>query len=423
MIRASSRRTDRRQIDRQRKERQSKQKSRWFSRRIDIPEYAIRIHFHKRSEPYRDPQQPDVFYPWKKGAKHWIQKYKKFTECAFKECLTCAHRNPRDFDLENVQAKKFLSECWPKHYYSFSAFVEEWHVIVERESDRKDDNGNPRLFTERLREREARELFQEQGHNWVDIKDQLGRVYGKQGYLDLSSPAWNNEFAAVFEEVERMCKDGGYLFPDHYACELCHEEVFPLTSVCPNCGSDQVLINPDEHRAECLECEHEWPLLESQDRDLRKDADAIHVCPHCNEQTYVYPKLLKLVDVEDQMVDDEEPEDGWDAYDIFDIQMKIRKEKSTDDSPPKIVIDEWAIQPLDHRLFDAEHQGGKGDETAEKVAKGNRTPLDLDLVHAPDGPEVQAKVLKLDNVFSQRQTPAQRPAVRYSRKKPTNGKS
>jgi hypothetical protein len=385
--------------------------------RLDVPEEPIKVHFQRPKEPYQDPQDPSAAYWWKKGAKHYIPKFNKFTECAYEQCLTCAYRNPGDFDFEDAQPQKFLEKCWPKEYYSVCGWVEEWHIVLERESDRKNDDGSPKTFFERVLEIQAKKELKDAGYD--PKKLDLLRVFGRRFYLDITAPAWKNEFDAVYQQIERFTKDEGYLFPLSYGCAECGTPVFSVASECPSCDATfeqgKVGIDHEKHKAYCGDCDTEWELLECRSKSLKKDAEAICECEECGHQGYLIPLLAK-VDLESGEVDLEPPAKGWDTYDIFDVQLVIRKERSTDEAPPRIVIDDWEIQPRDKRLVQAEFQGGKNDDDAKKIAERHAEPLDLDMIHAPDSPAVQAKVLKLANLFSKKNGVTSGGAMRYSKR-------
>ena len=68
-------------------------------------------------------------------------------------------------------------------------------------------------------------------------------------------------------------------------------------------------------------------------------------------------------------------------------------------------------------MFQAKHQGGSKDENAQKIVERFAKPLPLDVIHAPDGPAVQAKILKVENLFADgSSTGVSRKAIRYSRR-------
>lgn len=253
VVAVRNRRHDERQTTQRRKDNAAKRKGRWFSKRINIPEEPIRVHFQHPPEPYPDPWNPEDHYPWKKGAKHYIPKLNKFTECALDECLTCAYREPQEFGFEGVKAQKFLEEAWASDYYSVGVLIEEWHVIVEREGKKKNDDGSLKTFFERVLENEAKRELKEQGYNLADVE--LPRVFGFQGFLDISSAAWRNEFSAAYEEIERWTRDGGFLVPMYYGCANCGEPFFSVADQCPNCDSEEVGIDHANYKAFCGDCE------------------------------------------------------------------------------------------------------------------------------------------------------------------------
>lgn len=420
-IAVRSRRHDRHQRQQRRKARQSKFKNRWFRRRIDIPEEPIRIHFQRSTEPFQDPWNPEDHYPWKKGAKHYIPKINKFTECAFEECLTCALREPSDFNLSDVQARRYLEDCYPKAYICLSAWVEEWHVIVERESEKKNDDGTPKTYTERLREKEFLREMKKEGYTPTELREmEYPRVFGFQGFIDFSIPAWDNDIGPIFDQVERFTRDGGYLVPMAYGCSNpeCHEPFYSVATECQVCGSEEVALDTDEHgvithRMHCNNCEAKTDLLEQNSEDLREKADTQYVCKECGTKGYPVPLLAKI-DLESGEVDYSIPKEGWDTYDIYDVQLTIKKKRSSPDAPPKLVIDKWEIKDPDPKLFDPEQQGG-GD-TGKKIAEHNAKPLPLDTIHAPDLPDAQAKTLNEENVLGRKTPPRERSrAIRYAK--------
>jgi transcription elongation factor Elf1 len=404
------RRFDRRATDTQRKERSAKNKGKFFGLRLDIPEEPIKIHLQRPKKPYQDPRDPNVSYLWKKGAKHYIPKYNRFIECAYDKCLVCAYRNPQDFGFEGVQAKKFLKDCWPKDYYSFCGWVEEWHLVLERVSTRKDEDGGEKTYHERVLERQAKKELKEAGYDLKKV--QVPRVFGKRFYIDISAPAWHNEYNSVYEQVERLTKDGGYLFPLHYGCSNCGAAYEPITTQCPSCGEDEIGVDHQKHRAFCGKCETEWELLESRSKELKSLAETIFECPSCDHQGYPIPIMAKL-NPESGEVTYDQPKEGWETYDIFDVQLTVRKERSKDNAPPRLVIDDWSVQEPDPKLFSPEHQGGKGDETAVEMARKHGEPLDLNQVHSPDPSAVQAKVIQLDDLFSSKKSSTSQQVVSY----------
>lgn len=424
-IAVRSRRHDRQTQQTRRKERSSKNKGKLFGKRVDIPEEPIRIHFHRPEEPYQDPFNPEDHYWWKKGAKHYIPKLNKFTECALDQCLTCAYRDPTDFGFPADVAQRFLEKAWPKEYYSFNVLVDEYYVFLDRERRSPGPNGET-TWKERVLEKQAVRELKESGQD--PRKMDLMRVYGFRGFLDLSGPAFANEFGAVYEQIERYTRDGGYLIPMYYGCSECATRFFSVGEECPTCGSDDCGLSQDDngnitHKMFCNSCESEWELLESESKPLRKEAEALYQCENCSHKGYPMPFFVK-VDLESGDMEEEEPEGGWDRYDIFDVQMTVRKQRQSDDAPPRIVIDSWRFADLDPRHFDPEYQGGKNDETAQKVAEANKKPYDLNVVHSPDEPSAQAKILNLDNLFA-RQAAASRQqksrAIRYGKRTEENG--
>ena len=407
-----SRRQIQRRTTQRGKDRAAKRKGRWFSKRIKIPEESIRVHFQRPTEPYPDPWNPEDLCLWKMGAKHYIPKLNKFTECALDECLTCAYREPQDFGFEGVKAQKFLEDSWPGEYYSLNVWVEEWHVVVEREGKKKNDDGSLKTFFERVLENEAKRELKEQGYELSEVD--LPRVFGFHGFLDISSAAWKNEFTAAYEEIELYTKDGGFLVPMYYGCANCGEPFFAVASQCPNCESEEVGIDHENYKAFCGDCESEWELLEHRSKPLKKKTEIVFDCKECGHKEEAVP-VYACLNPETGELDTEIPEDGWDSHDIFDVQITLRTQKSKDQSPPRIVIDKWEFKDPNKRLFMAKYQGGVDDEDAKKVAERHSKPFDLAMVHAPDNPAVQSKILKLENLFGEKGGTMSRKAIRYSK--------
>jgi len=144
----------------------------------------------------------------------------------------------------------------------------------------------------------------------------------------------------------------------------------------------------------------ELGALKKDIASLKEQANSMFHCEECDHKDYAVPIFVKY-DPESGEVDDAEPEGGWDTYDIFDAQLVLRTQKSTDDAPPRIVIDRWEIKPPDKRLFDPKYQmEGDDAEQAKKTAEYNAKCLPLDMIHAPDDPATQAKILNLPNIFA-----------------------
>lgn len=154
-------------------------------------------------------------------------------------------------------------------------------------------------------------------------------------------------------------------------------------------------------------------MLEHRSKPLKKSAGDMFLCEACKHKDLSVP-VFACLNIETGELNTDIPEKGWDAHDLFDVQLTLRKKRSTDDAPPRIVIDKWEFKEIDDRAFKAKYQGGEDDDDAKKIAERNKKPFDLAVVHAPDAPAVQSKILRLENLFGEKKGTMSRKSIRYS---------
>lgn len=397
VARIGGRREAERQHTEDRAEQRASGKKNWFSMRLDLGPDPMKVHLQRPKEPYADYKDPTQKFWWKRGAKHYIPKVKKFVECTYSDCLVCAYRDPKAFGLDNVAPERMLDKCPPKGFYAVSGWLEMWHHFGKHS---KVINGEKREFN-------SRELCT--GRGCADCAAKLPKVFGDRFYYDFSAPAWHDSINSVYERVERICKDGGYLYPLNYVCGECKKELFDMTQACPSCNKDdQIGIDAESHTASCGHCDTEWTLLECEDKQLKALANTQVECKKCQHHGYPVINLLKVT-AEGEV---SEPAEDEDVYDIYDVQLTLRK--VGEDKQSRVQVVKWEIQEPDPKLFDAEFQG-EG-EAAAGMTLRHQEPIDLDAVHAPDVPAVQARMLGLDNVFSESGDASGTKVVSYPRR-------
>ena len=385
-----------RQHSQDRAERKSGGKKFLYKMRLDLGADPMKIHLQKPEKAYADYKDPEQKFWWKRGAKHYVARVKKFLECTNDTCLACAYRDPKAFGFDNVAPERMLDQAGAKEFYCVSGWVEMWYHWGDR--TRKHDG--------KIIEFKSRELCT--GRGCDDCANKYPKVFGKRFYYDFSSPAWHDSINSVYERVERICKDGGYLYPVNYTCGECSEQLFDMTQVCPSCSADdQIGIDAESHTASCGSCDTEWTLLECEDTSLKDLAEHPMKCGSCDHQGFPEINMLKIT-AEGEVVDPAEDEDVYDIYDVQFTLCKLGEKKQA-----RIHVKKWEIKEPDPRLFDAKVQGDE--DTAEGMVDRHKKALDLDSVHAPDIPAVQAKVLGLDNLFSTSGGASGTKVVDYSR--------
>jgi hypothetical protein len=119
-------------------------------------------------------------------------------------------------------------------------------------------------------------------------------------------------------------------------------------------------------------------------------------CPHCNAQG-VYPEIVLVC------TDPKGKNCAGDPYDIYDVQMRMKKVKGANDKQYSLVIESWEVADHDPRLFDPDSHTTDDDarpEMAEKIAESFKKPLPLDQIFAPTSPSEVAQMLNVKNLFA-----------------------
>lgn len=374
-----------------RRNRGDKSKRPWhIGLRLKVEDQPVRIHLARPKQPYPDPFDPGRAWLWKVGQTTYIQSKKRMLEWNAEQDLLEAYQNPGKYSLsppDSVLAEgKWLEQFNYGIYYCISGWVEEWYHLVE--SDKKDRQGNPYLNRVPC-----------EGKGCKLCKAKVPMVFGNRFWFDAKGGLWRGDFDAIWEQLERQPKDGGYVFPSHYQCTNCHEVlsfydkkrdddvVLDVTNSCSRCGADgdQLEIDDETHSVTCGSCGLEWSLLAHDDKTMRWYLDNEHICNNCGAKTYPEPVMVHSDGAEE-----------WETPDIFDCQITLKKGQYVE-------VDSWKIQEPDPRLFDPQFQGLN--DFGEAVAKGQvqqmETLLDLNKVHPQLDPEDQAELLGVPNLFDE----------------------
>lgn len=386
MVSVGSSRDSRRQVNEESKRQSGRGKSRYWSLRLKLGSTPIKVHLQKPEKPYQDIDS-ELYYHWKRGRNVFFKSAAKpngcFLEKTRQQDVIDAYQNPGVYDLEakdlDGKRAKDIMKMEYRPYYSVSGWIEHWFHLVEKESDRKGDDGKLRKIS--FRERCT-------GKSCKYCVDEVPKVYGNRFFYDFSNAAWRDAVLPMMEKVERFAKDGGYLYPVCYVCEECKTDLIDMTQGCFACGGESVGIDPERHMAVCQnkKCNEEWSLLEYEDEKLLEQVSQEMKCKNKKCKHVGFPELV-LAHTEGAQ--------EWEAMSIFDIQFQIKKTGNKDKAETVIVA--WEFKEPDERLFDPKYQG-EG-EAAEVWAKRNKEQIDLDAVHAPDPAIVQAQYLGVPNPF------------------------
>lgn len=368
-----------------------------------------RIHLLRPAEAYVDPSNPELNYWWKTGMGYFVKtkKFPKgmFFEKNFDEDLIEAYSHPKEYKLEAVEGVsegKWLAKFQPKPYYCVSGLIEEWFHLVQYQDDSRQRDGKPVTWIKRERCI---------GKNCENCRDKWPKVFGNRFWMDFTYPQWFGPIDSVFEKLDRTPKDGGYVYPLHYACAGC-EEVLRFTdskdkrevrldmmNACSSCGSTNVGIDTEEHYGECNDCDVRWSLLSHEDPKLNYYLATKLKCLGCGHEDYPNPVMVHSENLTE-----------WETNDIFDLQMTIHMVE--DGKKRKLEVKSFKVQEPDKRCFDATLQG-EG-EAATKVAERHKEPLDLNKVHRTLSADEQAEMLELSNLFDpQREARANRKRTRW----------
>lgn len=385
-MQVSGRRQAQRQIAEQQKQRKSRSKGRFISMRLKLGTDPLKLHFQRPTKSYVDCYEPETSFPWKHGVKFFVKSKElnlpngRYIESPGEECLISAYQDPHLFGFNDVAPHPILREAKPQDYFCVSGWVEQMYEIVEKS---RDVDGETKTY-------KTRELVKRSGRNRQRSKNP--QVFGNRFYFDFSNKQWRDVILAVDEEIARFAKDGGYLVLMDYTCEKCNQRLIDMSNNCFNCDSDKITFDVDmehpqksRHMAVCQNCKEDWSLLEYKDDELKKRVVIPMRCPECKHMGYPQPNY-----------EHSEGKKKWDAYDIYDVQLTLRKQG--EGKQTTVVCDYWEIKKPDPRLFDAQYQG-EGD-AAVAMAKRHGEPVDLDDVHSPDIAAVQAQILGLPNLFA-----------------------
>lgn len=367
--------------------------------RLKLDTRKTRLTFSKREEFYEDPVDPNFGHPWKVGARYFIKKGEKMfpVEMSFKKDLIDAYKNPAKYgfqDMKEISEGHWLSGFEPSTYYCLAGWVEDWYHLVLKTNPK---SGKKFLSRDRC-----------EGRGCPHCKDpNVPKVFGNRFWMDFSVNQWNNVIERVLDEVERNPKDGGYVCPSHLGCEECgtalefydskaeKDVCLDLTNFCQNCGSDEIVVNAENHSATCEDCGVEWPLLAYESDVIRKYMNWEIKCQACGHKGL--PRMYK------------EHSDGlkeWEDFTLFDTAITLAREPGTEERAGNIIVKGWEIAEPDPRLFDPMYQGWDKDASeedkkkAEAAAEWNRKGIDLDWVHSDPDPEDVAESLGVPNLFA-----------------------
>jgi hypothetical protein len=373
-------------VIRENQERKSGTKNRWWTLRLKLTASATKLHFQRPAKPYKNVDD-DTLYYWLRGRGHFIKNAAfprgKFMECNPKECLICAYGNPAKYGF-SVPADAGLAKCESRPFYCVSGWAEHNFHLVEKAKDREVQQGEKSTYTtwEKCK-----------GRNCKFCSKNVPKVFGSRFWYDFSSAAWERAIMPVMEKIGRFAKDGGYIYPLNYVCEECNHEFFDMTGSCNQCESTEIAIDSETHTAQCQnsQCGSEWTLLEYEDLGedgLMSKATTVMECPNkkCKHQGYPMPNFLHS-----------EGKKKWEAYDIYDVQLIVKKTGTGKTSETR--VEGFEFKEPDPRLFDPKYQGGEDNEVAQSIVKRNAEPLDLSEIHSVEIPAVQASMLNMPNLF------------------------
>lgn len=352
-----------------------------------------RVHFGLPEKPFIHPDTGDEM-PFRTGSRYWIPKGgAKGNGCYIEqgpECIVDVYKNPKNFGLDLAPISNF-QKYDPKVYYSVWGWVEEWFHDVQNNEDG--------------RQWRSKERCEGPGCKWC--KDGAPKVFGKKVYFDIAPTHWNESiFAAQETEAQCNCQCGGFTHISYYVCAKCKTPLVDVTQQCYSCKSSNIGIDPVGKEAVCQDCNSEWSVLESGNPEISKVVNDDLKCHSCGHNDLPEPVF--------ECTQCETPN----PFGIFDCQMKISMVESKDGKAKELKVEQVLVQEPDSRLFDPQFQGQDG-ERAEKNAKWNKSPLDLEKLLSAAEPEEEARLLNVANPFVS--TAASRGHRDYSRHQESDG--
>jgi hypothetical protein len=341
----------------------------------------VRVHFSKPENPYIHPDT-GAELPFRAGMRYyvkWAGKNGAYIErddpVEGKNCIIDAYKNPAAFGLDIQPIAKF-SNLEAKVYYAVAGWVEEWFHDVLCE--------NPKTGA-KWRERQLCT-----GHGCEGCKENHPKVFGKKVYFEVAKTHWNE---CVFGWEERInsqcqCDPEAFIYIQQYNCPECKGMMQDVMNACFSCGSNNIGLDVQSARAECEDCHAGWSVYESDNAELSKAVNKESKCPHCSFQGYPVPQPVCT-----------HCGDNNKEYSIFDCQMKISMTGTKDGKSKEMKIEDVSIQEPDEKLFNPKYQSDD-DEWADRIAEGNKKPLNLDALLAAPSPDEQAQKLNVANPFT-----------------------
>jgi hypothetical protein len=326
-------------------------------------------------------------FPFYTGDRFWIQKGGANRNGCYvenwDECIINAYKNPAQFGL-NIQPIGWMQKLNSRVYYAVSGWVEENFHNVKKKSEK---TGN---------EFHERELCA--GRGCECCQEGWPKVFGKKSYFVIAPTHWNESIYSVNEQVESSCKCGGFIYTSHYECMECSNMLVDMMNYCFSCESQNIELDTEEAKAVCLDCQSDWSVYESDNKEVSDVVNAEMECSSCQHKALPRPILV--------CTDCETP----DPYDIFDCQLKIKMVGSKDGKSKDLVIEDVRIQDPDERLFDKQFQGDP--EWNQKIVDGMYNPIDLTRQLAHLTQEEEAGLLGVANPFTAQES---RGFKKYSR--------
>jgi hypothetical protein len=340
-----------------------------------LDETPTRIHLMLPEKMYRHPSGEE--FPFRAGCRYWVpwggpNKKGTFLEVGDK-CIIDVYRNPAKFGMDISPIKKF-KDLRPQIYYSTAAWIEEEFHLVEKKANTGDGTYKER---ERCTKRGC-----------PHCANRVPKVFGRKVYLDISMSHWNQTVYGIQEKVSSTCKCGGFIYTTHYECEKCKNQLVDVTNSCFSCRSTDIGIDPDNAEAVCQKCKSVWSVYEVDNPEIRKEVSEEVICGKCKHKGYPVPVQVCSTEKCSGI-----------PHSIYDCQMRVSLVASPSGKNKELRIDDIRIQPPDPRLFDPTHQG-LSKEDGERGAKFMSSPVDLDQLLAPLGPEEEASSLGIANPFS-----------------------
>jgi len=334
-----------------------------------------RVHFSLPDKLYVHPETGDEL-PFRVGSRYWIPKGgPKGTGCFIEQgsnCVVDVYKNPKNFGLDIPPIANF-QKYDAKLYYSVAGWVEEWFHEVEVQNNEG---------------RKWKELQRCEGPGCKLCQEKWMKVFGKRVYFDIAPTHWNESiFTAQESEAQCHCQCGGFTHISHYVCQKCRKSLVDVTQACYNCKSTEVGIDPKDKLAVCQNCNSEWSVLERGNPEIAKVVNDDITCSNCGH-----------VDMPDPVFECSDCDDPK-PHGIFDCQMKISIVETRDGKAKELKVEGVKVQEPDSRLFNPQHQG-TDKERAEKRAKWNKAPLDLEDLLQPEDAENQAQLLGVANPFT-----------------------